>query len=197
MWTKMARERVVMQGLHAHEVCDNAHADECHAVYSSPLQYLYIMSFGTVPERTAFLATHAAPVLAPPPAFSAAENLAASDKNADIMREAMQDVRQQNMDAGADKKDGITGRFIAAGTAFAVMAIMRRSLDLFSLCCSALYSLSSSLVRALVRLPVKVPCINNVCMYEYTCICIYKYMYYIYIYIYVYIYIYIYINIYI
>jgi len=91
------------------------------------------MSFGTVPERTAFLASHPVPILAPPPALSAAENLAASDKNADIMREAMQDVRQQNMDAGADKKDGITGRFIAAGTAFAVMAIMRRSLDLFSL----------------------------------------------------------------
>jgi hypothetical protein len=64
MWTKMARERVVMQGLHPDEVAAGHHADECHAVWSNPLKYVYVMTYGTIAERTAFLEDIHAP--APP-----------------------------------------------------------------------------------------------------------------------------------
>ena len=150
MWTKMARERVVMHGLRPDEIfAGGAHAVECHAVWSNPLKYVYTMTYGTIPERTAYLDGIKAPT--PPTAQGAlagtatdaparasgkaaaglegsgVNNAEGQDKRAAVMREALQEARQQRREKAADtvESGALTGRLVAAGTAFAIVAMMR------------------------------------------------------------------------
>jgi hypothetical protein len=65
LWTRMARERVVMEGLRAGESASAARASECQAVWMNPLKYLYVMSHGSIKDRSALLASFPAPSRAP------------------------------------------------------------------------------------------------------------------------------------
>ena len=145
MWTKMARERVVMQGLRPGETTARAHADECHAVWSSPLQYLYVMTSGSISERTSFLANFHAPAPSKSPAAapvgsprgggdedatSRPMDGAADSKRSEhsaLMRDALQEARRKSREDAADvvESGALTGRFVAAGTAFALMTFLR------------------------------------------------------------------------
>jgi hypothetical protein len=142
---------VVMQGLRPCETAARAHSDECHAVWSQPLQYLYVMTFGAVSERTAFLADiHApAPPLPPPPATppggsqtSGGDGEAGSTargrrevgdaasvraEHSMLLRDAMLEARRKSREDARDVVEGgaLTGRLVAAGTALALIVALR------------------------------------------------------------------------
>ena len=139
----------MMQGLRPGETAARAHSDECHAVWSQPLQYLYVMTFGAVSERTAFLADIHAPPLPPPPATppggsqtSGGEGEAGGTargrrevgdatsvrpEHSMLMRDAMLEARRKSREDARDvvESGALTGRMVAAGTALALIVALR------------------------------------------------------------------------
>ena len=140
-----------MQGLRPAETAARAHSDECHAVWSQPLQYLYVMTFGAVSERTAFLADiHApAPPLPPPSATPPGSSQTGEGEgeavgtargkrevgdapsvraeHSMLMRDAMQEARRKSREDARDvvESGALSGRMVAAGTAVALFVALR------------------------------------------------------------------------
>ena len=125
IWANMAREHVVMRGLHtSEEATTHAIADEIHAVWTNPLQYIYVMSYGTTTERIDYLARFHAP--APQGKVHAATS--ATHTDAATMHDALLEANRQqktSAPAEAEERGALTGRLIAAGIAFSLVAMLR------------------------------------------------------------------------